>query len=74
MRTIDQFRALFAKIADGIAGARLSSDFDHASHERNGQSSLPTGDQRIARATQIVCDDEKRAQPPSGSYPAVWPR
>jgi hypothetical protein len=74
MRTIDQFRALFAKIADGIAGTRASADFDHAGHERNRQRSLPTDDQRITKTTQIGRDDEKRAQPPSGSYPAVWPR
>jgi hypothetical protein len=74
MRTIDHFRALFAKIADGIAGARPSPDFDHASHERNKQCSLPANDHRIARTAQTVRDDDNGTRPPSGSYPAVWPR
>jgi len=72
MRTLDQFKTLFAKVADGIAGARPSSGCERAAHESNAKSDQPPNDQRAVR-TPTARDGEKPARP-SGSYPAVWPR
>ncbi len=74
MRALDQFRSFFATIADSIAMARQLSHSNCGDRDRNEQCSLPPGDKRVERTMQIARDDEKRAQPPKGSYPAVWPR
>jgi hypothetical protein len=73
MRALDQFRRFFATIAGGVAGVRQSSGLNREDRERNEQRALPPDDKRNARTMQIARDDEERARPPSGSYPAVWP-
>ena len=73
MRTLDQFKTLFAKVADGIAGARPSSGCERAAHESNVKRDLPSNQQRSVNAAPTARDGEKSARP-SGSYPAVWPR
>jgi hypothetical protein len=74
MRALDQLRRFFATIADGIARARRSSGLNRQDRERKEQRTLTPGDKSVARTMQVTRDDEKPAQPPSGSYPAVWPR
>jgi hypothetical protein len=74
MRALDQFLKFCATIADRIAWARPSSGLNREDRDRNEQRALPPDDKRVARTMQIARDDEKRAQPPHGSYPAVWPR
>jgi hypothetical protein len=74
MHALDQFSKFCTTIADGFAKARRLSGIDREDRERNEQRALPPDDKRVARPTQIAHDDEKRAQPPSGPYPAVWPR
>jgi hypothetical protein len=74
MRALDQFSKFFATFAERIAWARPSSGLDREDRDRNEQCALPPDDQRVARTLQNARDDEKRTQPPRGSYPAVWPR
>jgi hypothetical protein len=73
MRALDQFRKLFATIADGIATARQSSYGRDGDRDRNEQRNLPPGDKRVETTRQVARDGDNRAQPLSGSYPAVWP-
>jgi hypothetical protein len=74
MRALDQFRRFFATIAGRSARARRLSNLSREDCERNEQRALPPDNKRVERIMQIARDDEKRAQPRSGSYPAVWPR
>ena len=74
MRALDQFSKFCATFAERIAWARPASGLDRDDRDRNEQRALPPDDKRGARTLQNVRDDEKRAQPPPGSYPAVWPR
>lgn len=74
MRALNQFKTLFAKMTDGIAGARPSPGFNRAGDGPNAQRDPAPDGKRVASATQIAHDDQNRAQPASGSHPAVWPR
>jgi hypothetical protein len=69
MRALDHLRSFCAALAGGISMTRHLPD-----REGNEQSSLPGNDQPSARTRQTARDDETRARPLSGSYPAVWPR
>src|ERR1035437_613937 len=70
MRALDQFSKFCATIAGRIASVR-PADIDRGPSERRA---APPDDKRDTRTLPIARDDEKRAQPPHGSYPAVWPR
>jgi hypothetical protein len=74
MRALNQFKTLFAKVTDGIAGVRPSPGIDRAGGGPNAQRDPAADSQRAASATQVTNNGENRAQPSSGSYPAVWPR
>jgi len=74
MSTFDQLRTLVAKIADGIAGTRSLADRDRSGNERHEQCARGPDGQHDTRTTPAALEDEKRAQPPSGFFPAVWPR
>jgi hypothetical protein len=74
MRALNQFKSLFAKMTDGIAGVRPSPGLNRAGGGPNAQRDPALDAQRAASATQVTHNDENRAQPSSGSYPAVWPR
>jgi hypothetical protein len=74
MSTFDQLRTLVAKIADGIAGTRSLADHHRSASGGHGQCARRPDGQHDARTTPAAREDEKRAQPPSGSFPAVWPR
>jgi hypothetical protein len=74
MRALDQFSKFCATFAERIAWSRPSSGLDREDRDRNEQCALPPDDKRVARTLQNARDDEKRAQPPHGSHPAVWPR
>jgi hypothetical protein len=74
MSALDQFWNFCATIAHGIAGPPRLFGPEREDRDRNEQRSLPSDDQRAARPMQSARDDEKRAHPPSGHYPAVWPR
>jgi hypothetical protein len=74
MRTLDQFRRLFATIAGSISPARQLSHFSYGDRDRNEQRDLPPGDKRVDRTRQTASDGDSRARPLDGSYPAVWPR
>jgi hypothetical protein len=71
MRALDQFRKFVATIAGGSARSQQWPDLNH---EQSDRRTLAPDDQRATRTTQATRDDDKRARPPSGSYPAVWPR
>lgn len=71
MRALDQFSKFCATIADRIAWAQRPADIDRGPSERRAS---PADDKRDTRTLPIARDDEKLAQPPHGSYPAVWPR
>jgi hypothetical protein len=71
MSALNQFKTLFAKVT---AGVRPSPGIDRAGGGPNAQRDPATDGQRAASATQIAHDDGNRAQPSSGSHPAVWPR
>jgi hypothetical protein len=74
MRALTQFKTLFAKVTDGIAGARPAPGFDRAEGGPNAQRDPTPDSQHATSATQIARDDDHRARSSSGSYPAVWPR
>jgi hypothetical protein len=74
MRVLDQISKLCATLADGIVGARTSYDVNRSDRDRNERHALASDGRPVASTTQTARDDEKGAQPPSGSYPAVWPR
>ena len=74
MRALNQFKTLFAKVIDGIAGVRPSPGIDRAVGGLNAQRDPAADGQRVANATQIAHNDENRVQSSSGLHPAVWPR
>lgn len=74
MRVLDQISKFCATLADGIVGARCSYDVNREDRDRDKRHTLAPDGRRVASTTQTARDDVKGAQPPSGSYPAVWPR
>ena len=74
MSALNHFLKFCGTFAERIAWARPSPGLDREYRDRNEQCALPPDDKRVARTLQNARDDEKRAQPPHGSHPAVWPR
>jgi hypothetical protein len=74
MSALNHFLKFCGTIADGIAGPSRLAGPEREYLERKEQSATPPDDQRVTQPMQSVRDDEKRAPPPSGHYPAVWPR
>ena len=74
MSALNHFLKFCAMFADGIAGPPRLPCPDREDLDRNEQRATPPDDQRVVRPMQNARDDENRAPPPSGHYPAVWPR
>jgi hypothetical protein len=73
MRTLDQFRKYFAKIANFSAAGPLPR-FNCGDCERNAQCGLPPHDGCVERLTQIARDGTNSPRRPNFFYPAVWPQ